>query len=126
MLKKNLIYKNYYRVIFLTLVLLPILTFAQNKTPKTISEIFYDFAIGNLAGWIPTLIMIAFVTFLSGVVMYARAGENEEMRAKGRSIMVYGIVVLFFMSTIWGFVRIVTQSFFGTDPEITNYLPPLL
>jgi len=119
----NLYFKS---ILFFSIFFPTSLALAANATPKTISEVFYAFAVGNLAGLIPTLIMIAFVTFLVGVAMYARAGENEEMKAKGRSIMVYGIIVLFVMSTVWGFVRIISRSFIGEEFEIPNRLPPLL
>ena len=76
-----------------------------------------------MSGLIPTLIAVGLVTFLAGVTKFVSAGDNEEKRAAGRSVMVYGIIVLFVMMSMWGFVRILTQSFFGTDPEISNYLP---
>ncbi len=91
--------------------------------PYTLNDIFLSFAYGNMSGLIPALMAVALVTFLAGVLKFVSAGANEEKRAAGRSVMVYGIIVLFVMMSMWGFVRILTQSFFGTDPEISNFLP---
>lgn len=93
------------------------------NSPRTVNDIFYSFAYGNLKGLIPTLIAVALVVFFSGVAKFAGAGDNEEKRQAGRSMMVYGVIVLFVMFSFWGFVNILTQSFFKTDAKIPNYLP---
>ncbi|MDQ5950491.1 MAG: hypothetical protein QG585_433 [Patescibacteria group bacterium] len=100
-----------------------VFAYTPPTTPYTVNDIFLSFAFGNMSGLIPTLIAVGLVTFLAGVTKFVSAGDNEEKRAAGRSVMVYGIIVLFVMMSMWGFVRILTQSFFGTDPEISNYLP---
>ena len=92
-------------------------------TPETVNDIFYSFAWGNMKGMIPALIIIALVTFLSGVVKYIKGGDNEESRESGRTMMVYGIVVLFVMVAFWGIVRIVTNTFVTGGVKIPNYLP---
>ena len=79
-----------------------------------------------MSGLVPLLVLIGLVTFLSGVVGYVKAGDNEEKRAAGRQVMTYGIVVLFIMMAYWGFVGFFTQSFVGEDPKIPNYLPRLM
>lgn len=113
----------------LILLFLPSLTLAVDSnyvppsTPITINDIFYSFAYGNMKGFIPVLIAIALVVFFSGVAKFIGSGDNEEKRQSGRNIMVYGIIVLFVMFAFWGLVKIITQSFFLTDPTIPNYLP---
>jgi hypothetical protein len=102
------------------------LAFADGaKTPKTINDIFIGFATGNLGGLIPTVVLVGLITFLAGVLKFVRAGDNEEKRASGRQVIIYGIIILFVMMAYWGFVRILTQSFFGADPKLPDYLPPL-
>lgn len=93
-------------------------------TPETINDIFYSFAWGNMKGMIPALIIIALVVFLSGVVKYIRSGDNEESRQGGRTMMIYGLIVLFVMVAFWGIVRIVVRTFFSSgEVSIPNYLP---
>lgn len=128
LLSKNMIFFKK-TLIFLGIVVLCgffNLTFAAYEppaTPRSVNDVFYSFAYGNMKGLIPTLIAVGLVTFLAGVVKFVSAGDNEEQRSAGRSVMIYGIIVLFFMMSMWGFVGILTQSFFGTDPEISDYLP---
>lgn len=90
---------------------------------ETVNDIFYSFAWGNMKGFIPALIAVAFITFLVGVVKYVSAGDNEEKRQSGRLVMIYGIVVLLVMISFWGLVSIVYKSFFPGEVGIPNYLP---
>ncbi len=96
-----------------------------NGTPNTINEIFQSFALGNQSGFFPVIILVGLVTFLVGVIGFISAGDNEEKRAQGRSVMIFGIIVLFVMVSFWGFVKILTQTFFGKNPAMQDYLPPL-
>jgi Flp pilus assembly pilin Flp len=118
---------KFYTLIILSL--LPLLTFAVGAdytpptTPETVNDIFFSFAWGNMKGFIPALIAIALVTFLTGVVKYIKGGDNEESRESGRTMMVYGIIVLFVMVAFWGIVQIVVGTFFSGDVSIPNYLP---
>ena len=110
---------------FVTL-LSPAIAFADiPKTPRTANDIFTGFSVSNLSGLIPVLILVGVVTFLSGILKYLGAGDNEEKRAAGRQVMMFGIVVLFVMVSYWGFVNILTNSFFGKTYGIPNYLPAL-
>lgn len=116
---------NKFKVLLISAVtLLPAVAFAENDlTPKTVNQIFGGFARGNLSGLIPVLVLVAVVTFLSGLVGFVSAGDNEEKRQAGRQIMIFGIVVLFIMVSFWGFVGILSNSFFGKKYGLPNYLP---
>ena len=94
--------------------------------PQTVNQIFLCFSTGNMGGLIPVLILVGVVTFLSGIVRFVGAGDNEEKRQAGRQVMIYGIIILFVMVSIWGFVNILQQSFFGKNYGIPNYLPKLM
>ncbi len=110
-------------------LLLPLMTFAVGsdyvppETPRTVNDVFFSFAWGNMKGLIPAIIMVAVVTFLAGVVKYVKGGDNEEARESGRNMMVYGIIVLFVMIATWGLVAILVKSFFVGNVGIPNYLP---
>jgi hypothetical protein len=112
-----------------TILLTPLVSFAVGPsyvpptTPQTANDVFYSFAWGNMKGFIPALIGVAFITFLTGIVKYVTAGDNEESRQSGRNMMIYGIIVLFVMIAFWGLVSIVYKSFFTTEVGIPNYLP---
>jgi sorbitol-specific phosphotransferase system component IIC len=115
-----------YKILITILVLIPTVASADlPKTPETANQIFTGFSVGNLAGLIPVLILVGLVTFLASLVKFVGAGDNEEKRAQARKVMIYGIIVLFVMVSIWGFVNILTQSFFGKNFGLPNYLPKL-
>jgi len=94
-------------------------------TPQTVNQIFKGFADDTYALAVPVLVAIGVVTFLAGVIRFVGAGDNEEMRQSGQKVMVYGVIVLFVMVAYWGFVKILSRSFFGENPKLPNYLPPL-
>lgn len=66
--------------------------------------------IGNLV--IQLAIALAVVWIVVAVVRYLIAGAaSEEKRAAARSSIVWGVVGLFIIFSIWGLVFILTQSF---------------
>lgn len=64
-------------------------------------------------GIIPILIGIAFLYFLWGLAQFTLiAGESEAARTSGRDKMIYGLAGLTVMTAVWGFVNIITSTFF--------------
>lgn len=108
--------------LFAIFLLAPAVALAA-EAPKTINQVFADFSLFTVALYIPTLVIVGFITLLAGVIKFIRAGDNEEMRESGRKVMIYGIVVLFVMISFWGFVRLLSKSFLGSDIQLNNYLP---
>lgn len=91
--------------------------------PNNIGELF-DYGICILQGGVTAfLIGLGVIFFLVGVVGYITAGDNEEKREGGRNLMIFGIVVLFVMVSVWGLVNILSQSFFGHGSVLPT-LPP--
>ncbi len=113
------------KILSFIICLLPGFAFAENAVPQTANQIFTGFSVGNLQGMIPVLILVGVVTFIAGILQFLNAGDDAEKRSSGRKIMIYGIIVLFVMVSIWGFVNILTQTFFGQNFGIPNYLPKL-
>ena len=62
---------------------------------------------------IPAMMVLATVLFLWGVITYLTNADNEDARTKGRTFMIYGIIGLFVMVSVWGLVQVVYKSFFG-------------
>ena len=79
--------------------------------------------LGKLA---PTLIAVAVIILLIGIINYIRAGDDEEKRTKGKNEMLYGIIGLFVMVSIWGLVAILSGTFnLSTDiPDTVDELLP--
>lgn len=67
---------------------------------------------------IPFLISIAVFIVILGLVSYIRQGDNEEKRAEGKMFIIWGVVSIFVMLSIWGFVNILVDTF-----NLDNTLP---
>lgn len=57
---------------------------------------------------------IGLLVFFWGLVKYIASAGNEEAAKKGKSIMVYGVIALFVMFSIWGII-----TFIGGEVGIT-------
>lgn len=60
---------------------------------------------------VPLLIGLALVAFLYGAVIYLFSAGSPEKRQDGRQFMLYGLVTLFVMVSVWGLVSILSQTF---------------
>jgi hypothetical protein len=74
-----------------------------------------DTVIGLMNKVVPLLIGIAVLVFLWGVLKYVIAGSDDAgKRAEARGFMIWGIVSIFIMVSVWGLVGIL-QTSFGID-----------
>lgn len=71
-----------------------------------------DFFLGLIGSSIPILISISVIVFVWGVFRYVTA-EGED-RQKSRDVIMYGIIGLFVMVSVWGLVALVYNTF-GLD-----------
>jgi hypothetical protein len=103
-------------IFLLAVVLFPIASYAQGGAAgcspgKTIGELFgYATCIINKTV-IPFFITLAIAVFIYGVVKFIMNAENEEERKKGKNFMIYGIISLFVIVSIWGLVNILVNTF---------------
>jgi hypothetical protein len=67
---------------------------------------------------IPLLFILAVASFVWGVVQYVINSDEEAKKAKGRSFMIWGIIALAVMVSIWGLVGILRNTF-----GIENFVP---
>lgn len=56
---------------------------------------------------LPIVVGIALLLFFWGLVKVIFAAGNEEAKADGKKIMLWGIIALFVMVSVWGLVRFV-------------------
>ena len=59
---------------------------------------------------IPILIAIAVIIFIYGVITYVVASSPDD-KAKGQQTMLYGIIGLFVIVSVWGLVAILNNTF---------------
>lgn len=67
---------------------------------------------------IPILIALGVVYFIWGVISYAIA-KDEEAKTKGRSAMIWGLIALLVITSIWGLVQVM-KDFIGFDAQPTT------
>jgi hypothetical protein len=103
--------------------LLPVLAFAQltNLQNNIIRPI------GNIINLlIPIVFALAVLYFFWGLAQYILNANDDTARAEGRSKMIWGIVALFVMASVWGLVRFIGTSVgIGEDaaPTVTPLIP---
>ncbi|PJE73607.1 MAG: hypothetical protein COV02_01725 [Candidatus Terrybacteria bacterium CG10_big_fil_rev_8_21_14_0_10_41_10] len=68
-------------------------------------------ATGIISSVIILLIAIAVLVFIIGILKYIARGDDEEERKKGKNLMIYGIISLFVMVSVWGLVNILVETF---------------
>lgn len=95
----------------------PLMALAQYTPNMGIGGLF-----GLVGSWVkmalPLIISIAVVWFVWNVFQYAVAGD-EEKKAQAKGQMIWGIVGIFVMVSVWGLVGIL-QSTFGTGSATAN------
>ncbi|MCR4311208.1 MAG: hypothetical protein NUV54_01405 [Candidatus Taylorbacteria bacterium] len=96
-------------------------TYAPLPVPNTQINTVLDLinqllAIGSRL--IPFFVSTAVFIVILGIISYVRHGDNEEKRAEGRMFIIWGIVSIFVMLSIWGLVNIVVGSF-----DLNNAVP---
>lgn len=71
---------------------------------------------GNLIGTAtPIIVALALLYFFWGLARYILNSGDEEKKAEGRNIMIWGIIALFVMISVWGLVNILANTFSVND-----------
>ena len=68
---------------------------------------------------VPLLFSLAIVMFIWGVIQYVINDSDEGKKEKGRNFMIWGIIALTVMVSIWGLVSIIGSTF-NVD---THFIP---
>lgn len=95
-----------------SLYALPALVLAE----VTSAESLFEKINSILKSILPIIISIAVIYFVYQVMMYTISGDEDKKKA-ARDGMIYGIIGLFVMISIWGLVAILTGTFGFTGSE---------
>ena len=96
------------KVIIATLAFAPAFVFAQQlgNIESLVSSI------GRLVGIaLPIVVGIALLAFFWGLVKFIFAQGSEEAKADAKKIMLWGLIALFVMVSVWGIVRFIGNAF---------------
>ncbi len=99
------------------LLLMTVLPAVANAQLGNLEELVNSF--GNIIELlIPIVGAIALLYFFWGLAKFILASGDEEERGKGKHIMIWGIVALFVIVSVWGLVRWLQEALdLGTVPS---------
>lgn len=101
--------KHSLRIISLGLcvfLIVPEITFAATFTQVVV------FFVGEILNKLVIVIIgLGTVYFLWGVAKYILHSDDAKSREEGRGMMVYGVIAIFVMISIWGFVNLLDNTF---------------
>lgn len=73
--------------------------------------VFYIISLIDVA--IPVLATLALVLFFVGIVRYVAKSGDAHGKAEERQIIMWGLIALFVLFSIWGILRILNNTFLG-------------
>ena len=111
------------KVIYTAIAFAPALAFAATDF-SAVRNLVNSFK-GVLDSLIPVIFGIGIIYFFWGVVKYIRAAGDPKAAAEGRSIMIYGIIGLAVMASVYGLINFLTDSAgLNNTPVNLPVLPP--
>lgn len=105
----------------LTNLFFPETVYAATPVPARVLSFVGKISTEILNPIIAVLFALAMAYFIFGVVAYIWNPENEEARAKGRQGMLWGLIGMFIMVSVFGIMRFFISSI-GADPALMNYV----
>ena len=75
---------------------------------------FVKVLLGILGPLALLLIAVALVVFLYGIVIYIASAGDSTAKAKGRDLIMWGIIALTVLTSVWGIASMVSVSLFNT------------
>jgi len=96
-----------FSILFLSALAIPVMAATVNTFKDLVNSVLID---GILRPIVPLLIGLAVVVFIYGVLvlMFSEGGEKKE---DGKKFMIWGIVGIFVMVSVWGLVGILKSTF---------------
>jgi amino acid permease len=88
---------------------------------NAVNGILNFFSCSIISYVVPMLFALAVAAFIWGVIQTLLNPSNEEARKKGKSFMLWGIISLFVMLSVWGLVSILASTFGKTTviPQVS-------
>ena len=114
--------KNIFNYIIPTALLLPVFALAQDQGFNEVDDFVQDAGAFINDTLIPILLAVAFLLFIWGLVQFflVAGDDNSEAKAKGKSLMLWGIFAFVIIVSIWGIVELIANGLnLGNKESIT-------
>lgn len=95
-------------VIFGALFFAPAVTFAQGELDNVFSLVNSIRDVVDVL--IPLVAALALLYFFWGLAKFILNSDNEEARDSGKHIMIWGVVALFIIVSVWGLVAFIGDA----------------
>jgi len=66
---------------------------------------------------VPIIISLSLVVFFFGLVKYMMSLGKEESRKEAMQLMIWGVIAIFVMVSIWGIIRLLQSTFKVTSSD---------
>ncbi len=76
-----------------------------------------------IAAAVPVLVALALALFIWGAVVFIFTSDSDQAREGGKQRMIWGIVALFVIVSVWGLVALL-QQIFGVDGDLGSISAP--
>lgn len=101
-------------------VLTPSLVYAQGQGFGTLTRLIDQIAL-IVQKLIPIVFGLAILGFFWGLVKYIFSQGNEESKTEGKKVMLWALVALFVMVSVFGIIRLAQDTF---EIKNNNPFPP--
>jgi hypothetical protein len=110
------------KILSFLIFLAPFISYAQPEEPL-IGPLQASSLLVLIATYIndavPIVIGLGVLLFIWGVIGFIRNADNEKERANARRFIIFGIIAIFVMVSVWGLVNIILNSLgLDTYPQI--------
>ncbi len=101
-------------MIIVFLIPVAILSAKVGSKPATFKD-FSGIIIEIANAFVPILMSLSLIAFLWGIAKTIANSDKPEKRAEGRRVMIYGIISLFVIVSLWQILHMVKVSLIGSE-----------
>ncbi len=109
------------KIVYAVLAFAPGLALAQNPNFTGLNSIV-TFIKDTVRALIPVFFGLAIIYFFWGLIEYIRSAGDPKKAAEGRTIMIYGVIAIAIMISIYGLTAWL-QGVFGINANATANIP---
>ena len=78
---------------------------------------------GLITSITPIIVALALLYFFWGLAKYVLSAGDEDKKTEGRNVMIWGIIALFVMVSVWGLVQVVASTLGVSTGDSSGNIP---